>query len=420
MPRNGLPEQHMRRSAGPCAEGWPVLACRLNAQATRQYHAGSTTDDMSHTIPAAAGTPAAHDWRLALPEEKRRPLRIWLWSIAAMTLAVLIVGGITRLTQSGLSITDWQPLMGVIPPLSEAQWIEKFDLYRQYPEYQQLRRGMSLDEFKFIFFWEYLHRLVARAIGIVFLVPFAFFAVRGYLNRPLALRTLGLFALGGMQGVLGWLMVQSGLVDQPTVSHYRLAAHLGLAFVIFCACVWLARDLRASPTPVRASAPTIRLMRRGLAVIGVLLALQVVWGAFVAGLKAGLIYNTFPLMDGRLIPVYLLGLEPAIRNFFENPVAVQWLHRVLGTVLGVVVIGFGASVARAGADAASRRLNAALVGLMLLQYLLGVLTLLYFVPVALGVIHQAMAMILFGVWTWWLHHVQRLEPAEAGVVTAGR
>jgi heme a synthase len=370
---------------------------------------------MSHTIPLAPAAPAAHDWRLALPEEKRRPLRIWLWSIAAMTLSVLIVGGITRLTQSGLSITDWQPLMGVVPPLSEAQWVEKFELYRQYPEYQQLRRGMSLDEFKFIFFWEYLHRLLARAIGMVFLVPFVFFAVRGYLSRPLAIRTLGLFALGGMQGVLGWIMVQSGLVDQPSVSHYRLAAHLGLAFVIFGACVWLARDLRPPATTVHASAGSIRFMRRGLAAIGVLLALQVVWGAFVAGLKAGLIYNTFPLMGGRLIPVYLLGLEPAIRNFFENPVAVQWTHRVLGTVLGVVVIGFGVRVLRAGVDAASRRLNAALIGLMLLQYLLGVLTLLYFVPVALGVIHQAMAMIIFGVWTWWLHHVRRLDPAPVGV-----
>jgi heme a synthase len=361
-----------------------------------------------------ATTAARSEWRAELEESRRRPLRIWLWSIAATTLAVLIVGGITRLTQSGLSITDWQPLMGVIPPLNEAQWLEKFDLYRQYPEYQQLRRGMTLDEFKFIFFWEYLHRLLARAIGVVFLVPFVYFAARRYLNRPLALRTLALFALGGMQGVLGWLMVQSGLVDQPSVSHYRLAAHLSLAFVIFGACVWLARELRApTATSVSVSTGTHRLMRRGLAVIGVLLAVQVVWGAFVAGLKAGLIYNTFPLMDGRLVPVYLLGPEASLRAFLDNPIAVQWAHRVLGTILGVAVVAFAAAVVRSDADAASRRLNVTLLTLVLVQYLLGVLTLLFFVPVSLGVIHQATAMIIFGVWVWWLQHLTTVEATAA-------
>jgi heme a synthase len=362
---------------------------------------------------SAAPFSHAHDWALSIPESQRRPLRIWLWSIAAMTLAVLIVGGITRLTQSGLSIVDWQPLMGVIPPLTDAQWQETFELYRQYPEYQLLRRGMSLDEFKFIFFWEYLHRLVARAIGIVFLVPFIFFAVRGYLTRPLALRTLALFALGAMQGVLGWIMVRSGLVEQPTVSHYRLAAHLSLAFIIFGASLWLARGLRADQTRPVVAPATKRLLHHGLVLIGMVLAAQVVWGAFVAGLKAGLIYNTFPLMGGSLIPTYLLGLEPVLRNFVENPVAVQWLHRVLGTILGIVAIGFATMVLRTPTDGFTQRLNAVLLGLVLVQYVLGVLTLLYFVPVALGVIHQAMAMILFGVWIWWLHHVRHMDTAPA-------
>jgi heme a synthase len=368
---------------------------------------------MTHTTSAGSGARLAHarDWSLTIPASRRRPLRIWLWSIAAMTLAVLVVGGITRLTQSGLSIVDWRPLMGVIPPLSDAQWQETFEQYRQYPEYQLLRRGMTLDEFKFIFFWEYLHRLVARAIGIVFLVPFVFFAVRGYLNRPLALRTLGLFALGGMQGVLGWIMVRSGLVEQPTVSHYRLAAHLSLAFVIFGVSLWLARTLRADQTRPVVAPATKRLLHRGLVIIGVLLAAQVVWGAFVAGLKAGLIFNTFPLMGGSLVPAYLLGLEPVLRNFVENAVAVQWLHRVLGTILGLVVLGFAAVVLRTPTDPFSQRLNVLFLGLVLVQYLLGVLTLLYFVPVALGVTHQAMAMILFGVWIWWLHHVRQLETA---------
>jgi heme a synthase len=367
---------------------------------------------MTPASPAAAA-PRPRDWRTEIPHEHRRPLRIWLWSVAAMTLAVLIVGGITRLTQSGLSIVDWQPLMGVIPPLNEAQWVEKFELYRQYPEYRKLRAGMSLDEFKFIFFWEYLHRLLARTIGVVFAVPFAVFAVRGWLTRPLAWRTLGLFALGGMQGVLGWVMVKSGLVDQPSVSHYRLAAHLSLAFIIFGACVWLARELRHDDTRSTADPRTRRLLGRGLAITGVLLAAQVVWGAFVAGLKAGFLYNTFPLMGGRLVPVFLLQLQPALRNFIENPVTVQWTHRVLGTVLALAVMGFAALVFRAPADAASRRFAAVMTAAILLQYLLGVLTLIYFVPVALGVIHQAAAMVIFGIWVAWAQHVHRLEPARS-------
>jgi heme a synthase len=387
---------------------------------------------------APTSTPAAADWRLAIPEHRRRHLRAWLWSVAAATFAVMVVGGITRLTQSGLSIVDWQPLMGVIPPLSEAQWLAAFDRYREFPEYQQLRRGMTLAEFQFIFFWEYLHRLVARLIGVVFLVPFVVFAVRGYLTRPLALRALALFALGAAQGVLGWVMVQSGLVEQPSVSHYRLAAHLGLAFVIFGACVWLARELTVSRSPSSAAAsaassaassaaatatPVRRLVRRGLAVLGALVALQVVWGAFVAGLKAGFFYNTFPLMGGALVPPNLLLHEPAIVNFFQNPVAVQWTHRVLGTVLGVAALFFFLRVRRAAVDAATRRLNAGFFGLILAQYALGVATLVYRVPVTLGVAHQALALVLFGVWVWWMHHERETgrgvaaaptEPALAG------
>jgi heme a synthase len=332
-----------------------------------------------------------------------------------MTFAVLVVGGITRLTQSGLSIVDWQPLMGVVPPLNEAQWQEAFDRYRQFPEYQQLRRGMSMSEFQFIFFWEYLHRVVARLIGLVFLIPFLFFWIRGYLNRPLLVRALALFGLGAAQGVMGWIMVASGLVDRPSVSHYRLAAHLSLAFVIFGYAVWLARDLKVVPerTPHTTDAAR-RMMTRGLAVVGGLLALQVVWGAFVAGLKAGLYHNTFPLMAGRLVPPGLLSQDPAILNFLQNPVAVQWVHRVLGTVLALAVLVVFVQVVRAKVDELSRRLNGTMLGLMAVQYLLGVLTLLYFVPVTLGVIHQGMAMVIFGVWILWLHHVRNMTPSAVG------
>jgi heme a synthase len=364
------------------------------------------------THPPAAG-PAAADWRLDIPESRRRPLRTWLWSIAGMTFVVLIVGGITRLTQSGLSIVDWQPIMGVVPPLNEAQWQEAFDRYRQFPEYQQLRRGMTMGEFQFIFFWEWFHRVVARAIGLVFLIPFVVFWIKGYFNRALMGRALVLFALGAGQGVLGWVMVASGLVDRPSVSHYKLAAHLSLAFVIFGYAVWLARELAVGLERTAVGDATRRMMQRGLAVVGVLLALQVVWGGFVAGLKAGLYHNTFPLMEGKLIPPTLLFLDPAVLNFVQNPIAVQWVHRVLGTVLALAVLALFVQVVRAKVDAVSRRLNHAMLGLMALQYLLGVLTLIYFVPVTLGVIHQGMAMVIFGVWLWWLHHVRNMTAIPA-------
>ncbi|NIP80987.1 MAG: heme A synthase, partial [Gemmatimonadetes bacterium] len=295
----------------------------------------------------------------------------------------LIVGGITRLTQSGLSIVDWDPFVGVIPPLTDADWQEVFDRYRQFPEYQQLRQGMTLDEFKVIFFWEYLHRLLARTIGLVFLVPFVFFWLRGYFNRPLALRAVALFGLGAAQGVMGWLMVASGLVDRPSVSHYRLAAHLSLAFLIFGFAVWLAAELRTPDRRAVLAEDARRLLGHGLAVVGALFALQVVWGAFVAGLKAGRYHNTFPLMEGRLVPPTLFWLDPAVLNFVQNPVAVQWVHRVLGTVLAAAVLAFFVRVARSVDDPGSRRLNAVFLGLTVAQYLLGVLTLVYFVPVSL-------------------------------------
>lgn len=357
--------------------------------------------------PGAAG-PAGDDWPLQLPAPQRRRLRVWLWSIAAMTSIVLVVGGITRLTQSGLSIVDWQPIVGAIPPLNDAQWEEAFERYRQFPEYRQLRGGMTLPEFKVIFFWEFLHRLAARLIGLVVLVPFVVFWRAGYLTRPLALRVLGLFGLGALQGVMGWVMVSSGLVGQPSVSHYRLAAHLALAFVIFGACVWLARDLSPGPARAEASGRACRLMTRGLAVVGTLLAVQIVWGAFVAGLDAGLIFNTFPLMGGGLTPPGLLRLEPMLLNLVQNPAAVQWMHRLLGTVLLAAACVFFVRVVRIRADRASRRFNAALLALISAQYSLGVLALLAVVPVSLGVMHQAAALAIFGVWVAWLHHVRHL------------
>lgn len=362
---------------------------------------------------ASAADRRHDDWRLAIPEPRRRQLRAWLWAVAGTTFAVLVVGGITRLTQSGLSIVDWDPFMGVIPPLSHDDWMAAFERYQQYPEYQKLRQGMTLGEFQFIYFWEYLHRLLARAIGLVFLVPFLVFWARGYLNRPLVARALALFGLGAAQGVMGWVMVASGLVDRPSVSHYRLAAHLSLAFIIFGFSVWLARELAVRKERPPVSAAARRTLVRGLALVGALFALQVVWGAFTAGLDAGFYHNTFPLMEGRWVPTTLLWLDPALVNFVQNPVAVQWTHRVLGTILGLAALAFFRRVSRLDTDPTTRRLNAIFATMIGAQYLLGVLTLVYVVPVALGVLHQATAMLIFGVWTWWLHHTRTMVPPPA-------
>lgn len=355
---------------------------------------------------------ASERWSDAIPDARRRPLRLWLWSVAAMTFGVLVVGGITRLTLSGLSIVDWKPLMGIIPPLTHDDWLRVFELYQQFPDYQS-RNEMTLSHFQFIYFWEYLHRLLARTIGLVFLIPFVLFWVRGWFTRPLLKRALLLFAFGGMQGVMGWLMVMSGLVDRPSVSHYRLAAHLSLAFLIFGYAVWLARELRARTTAQLATDER-RLMVRGLAFVGSVLAVQVVWGAFVAGLRAGKYYPTFPLMGGRLIPSDLLWLENTWQNFVANPIAVQWVHRVVGTILLASIIGLFVRVQKRVRDPLSRKYNHCLLLLIGVQYGLGIATLVMMVPVSLGVIHQATAMILFGVWLSWLQHATR-TPVRASV-----
>jgi heme a synthase len=326
-----------------------------------------------------------------------------------MVLMILIIGGVTRLTQSGLSIVDWRPITGVVPPLSEAAWQDLFDQYRQFPEYQQLRRGMTMEEFRFIFFWEYLHRMAARLIGIVFLVPFLAFLALRYLDRKLLVRSLVLFGLGAAQGFMGWYMVMSGLVDQPHVSHYRLAAHLTLAFTIFGACVWFALDLKPRPAPAQASErAAARDVIGGLWLVGVLLALQVVWGAFVAGLKAGLVYPTFPLMGGYLVPPGMFALEPVLRNVVENHVTVQWIHRFLGGILTLAVIVVAVRGWKVVRDRSAGLLGLGMLGLIGVQVALGALTLLYFVPVTLAVAHQAMALVLFGVWLAWLHRLRRL------------
>jgi cytochrome c oxidase assembly protein subunit 15 len=323
-----------------------------------------------------------------------------------MTFLVLVVGGITRLTHSGLSIVDWRPLVGVIPPLTESDWIESFARYQQFPEYRQLRPEMTLAEYKGIFFWEYLHRLLARLIGLVFLVPFAFFYASGSLTRPMTQRTLALFALGSLQGLAGWLMVQSGLVDRPSVSHYRLAIHLVLAFSIIGFCVWLIRDVSAATTRECVPLPAKRGAVRAVFAVGALLGLQIVWGAFVAGLKAGYGFNTFPLMGGALLPIEHWPLRPALLNLVQHPWGVQWMHRLLGTLLLLAACGLHVRV-RQNMDRTSRRFSVALLSAVAAQYALGVLTLVYVMPIGLALAHQAMAVAIVGLWVCLVHHLRR-------------
>lgn len=318
-----------------------------------------------------------------------------------LILLMVAVGGITRLTESGLSMVTWEPILGAWPPVTETDWQFRFDQYRSYPEYQKLNRGMTMDEFKFIFFWEYFHRLLGRLLGLVYGLPLLYFWMRGYLAGSLKWKLLlGLFG-GGAQGALGWYMVKSGLVDVPYVSHYRLAAHLGLAFVLFGYLLWVLltiSNLRRSSVPASGTS-------RGLVVlVSILLVIQIIWGAFVAGLNAGFIYNTFPLMQGYWIPPFILSLEPWWKSFVDNPVAVQFVHRVVGTLLLVAtVVGWIIVRRDPGCDNMRRDAMTLFAGLTLWQFALGVMTLLLMVPLALGVMHQVTACLLVGVMVFLLH-----------------
>jgi len=339
------------------------------------------------TIPFPALTPA-----------RRRAIGIWLAIWAGMVLLTVVIGGVTRLTESGLSITEWKPVTGIVPPLTEDAWADAFQQYQQIPEYQRLNQGMTLAEFKRIFFWEYVHRLWARLVGAALAIPFVVFLLRGGLPGKLTGRLAGLLVLTGLQGVLGWYMVTSGLSARVDVSQYRLAAHLGLALVIYVVTVWTAADLLIDRTAGPAHAgPTPRWLSRSAVTLAGLVFLTAIAGAFVAGINGGLAYNTFPLMAGRIVPPGYGAMDPWWTNAFENIAAVQFNHRMLGilSVVGAVVVwGFGRRVAR---DTWSRALLMTLPVVALLQVGLGIATLLLRVPVGLAALHQAGALLLLTV-----------------------
>lgn len=342
----------------------------------------------------------------------------WLFVVAGLVFAMVVLGGVTRLTESGLSIVDWEPFVGTIPPLSEADWHALFDRYKQYPEYQKVNFGMTLEGFKEIFWLEYFHRLLGRAIGVVFLVPFLYFLVRGRIRKSLAPKLAFIFVLGGLQGVLGWYMVKSGLVDRPDVSPYKLAAHLGLAAIIYLAMIWVALGLRAR-RPL--AAPMARHQHRvvfGALALLVIAFITLLAGAFVAGTDAGFAYNTFPDMEGQLVPADLFIYQPAWRNFFESVPLVQLNHRLLGylTVLGALLlfIASGAWRRQSRLSLEARRVLLLVAGVALAQFALGLSTLLLVVPIPLAAGHQAGAMLLLTVLLWAVHALRLVPHGYAG------
>jgi len=324
-----------------------------------------------------------------MPARHVRALRVWLGIVAFLIVAMILVGGATRLTDSGLSITEWQPIIGAIPPLSDADWQVAFEAYKKIPEYSQVNQGMSLDAFKAIYWWEWAHRFLGRFIGVVFLLPFIGFWIAGYIPRKLMPRLLGLFVLGGLQGALGWYMVKSGLVDRIDVSQYRLAAHFGVAILIFGYTLWLILGLGADRQR-RFGAPAIVG-----ALVLLLVFIQLLAGALVAGIDGGLGFNTWPLMNGALIPNGLGEASPWYLNLFENPLTVQFDHRMLGYAVVAASIGQALWLGLKGAGQALIGSSLMLAVVSLLQATLGVWTLLLAVPIQLGLAHQAGAIAVF-------------------------
>ena len=328
----------------------------------------------------------------------------WLLTGCTLIFIMVIVGGITRLTHSGLSISNYKLISGTIPPTNALQWNEAFDLYKQYPEYQKLNYNMTIDEFKDIYFCEWIHRVIGRFIGLVFVIPFVYFLVRKQLTKSTIKKCLILLAMGGFQGFLGWFMVKSGLVDKPDVSHYRLAMHLTTAFLTFAYTFWVALDL-IFPSKKQVNTSFRNLIRVGL----VILVVQIIWGAFVAGLDAGWIHNHWPLMnDGELIHQSVTTeQEPLWRNFIEGKSGVQFVHRYLAYIV-VGIIGFIWFKARKNKTTMLQQKGINLLLILVgVQFVLGVLTLVLFVPVWLGVLHQVTAFFLLATMTFTLHRYSK-------------
>lgn len=333
-----------------------------------------------------------------------KPVAIWLFTCAAAVFLMALIGAVTRLTESGLSITEWKPVTGALPPLDAAAWQKEFDLYKQSPQYQKVNSGMDISDFKKIYFWEWIHRFWGRLIGLVYFVPLLFFWGRiPSVARP---RFLGLLALGFAQGAMGWLMVKSGLVDHPAVSHYRLAAHLMLAFLIYA---WLFRLALAFSLQPDKDAGRLTDLRGGVRGTIALSALVMTWGAFTAGLDAGMVYNTFPDMNGHWFPPEAAQHRPFWRAFLEEPATVQFTHRILALLLVLKVLLLARRAVPFHPSPRLARLFRALVLAVLLQASLGVATLLTQVDIVLATLHQAGALFLLTLLVWLLHEIPAIR-----------
>jgi cytochrome c oxidase assembly protein subunit 15 len=333
-------------------------------------------------------------------------VRYWLLFVAALVFAMIFVGGATRLTDSGLSITEWQPLLGAIPPLNETDWHTAFEKYKAIPEYSIVNAGMSLDAFKAIYWWEWSHRFLGRFIGLAFAMPFLFFWFTGRLRGIFALKCLGVLALGGLQGAIGWYMVKSGLVDRIDVSQYRLALHLLTAFSILSLLVWLALEVGPASERVRLQTVTLCQKRAAIALF-LLVFLQCGLGALVAGLKAGLAFNTWPLMHDRFVPEGMLSQSPWYSNFFENIATVQFDHRMTAYAVLALALVHLVSLIRSADDERIVGSAGLLAACVLGQMMIGIWTLLWGVPLALGLAHQAGAAIVVAAATLHLNTITR-------------
>ncbi len=373
-------------------------------------------EDGGHVDFEGFGKPILSSWNMieqlstnteaAMTKARRdRPVAWWLLLCCALIFAIVVLGGVTRLTGSGLSMVNWKPVSGVFPPFGRAAWEREFERYRDSPQYAYVNKGMSLDEFRDIFWFEYAHRLLGRLIGVVFLLPFLYFLVRRRIEPSLAPKLVTMFVLGGLQGLLGWYMVKSGLVDNPHVSQYRLAAHLGLAILIYAFILWTALGILHRE---ESSHPRRRSRLASLtAMLAIAVFVTMMSGAFVAGLKAGFTYNTFPLMAGKLVPDGMWSVAPAYLNFFENVITVQFNHRVLAiaTFLAIIAVWL---VARRMNLSRPQRLWLHATGLAaVVQVALGILTLVLRVPIPLAALHQAGAMVLLTVLLCLAHEARR-------------
>jgi cytochrome c oxidase assembly protein subunit 15 len=329
------------------------------------------------------------------------PVIIWLISGIILVASMVVIGGITRLTHSGLSMVEWDLVMGSVPPMNEAEWQATFEKYQTSPEYQKINFDFELADFKTIFWWEYIHRVMGRLIGIVFIIPFIIFLIQKRFDKPMIWKMVGLLLLGGFQGFMGWYMVKSGLVNNPFVSHFRLAAHLLTAFLICSYIFWLILDLIGTKSRVI----TVKAINSVLSAYAVLIVIQIAFGAFVAGLKAGMFYPTFPLMAGELIPgqIALAYAEFGMASWFNDLTTVQFIHRWLGMLALFGVLGIWLNYGNRVTGQDKKSINT-LVLLVLLQSALGIITLIYGVPLVPAILHQIIALLVLLVTVWNLHN----------------